>query len=237
MKRFFSKIFIKRLYILLIVILVFLVCLGYNSSRAIVWENEVDKQAYCSNNLLRLHIQANSSSPEDQYLKRQIRDLILIETKQFFKEAEDYEKAVKVAELKIPDLQWKIEEYLQSQGKNLSVELKLGRFEFPTRTYGDLTLPQGDYQALQVIIGNGEGNNWWCVLFPPLCIDNEEGEKTDENMFLKLAFAKDDDNFEVEYRLKFLEVLSDIPEWIKADYLDILRITLLGSNGILSGVE
>ncbi|MCG8642267.1 MAG: stage II sporulation protein R [Desulfobacterales bacterium] len=232
-----KRLYIKRLYILIIVILAFLICLGYNSTRAIVWENEVDKQAYCSNNLLRLHIQASSSSPEDQYLKRQIRDLILTETKHFFKKVDDHEKAVKVAEYNIPDLQWKIENFLQSQGKNIPIELKLGRFEFPTRTYGDLTLPQGKYQALQIIIGNGEGNNWWCVLFPPLCLDNEESENVDENMFLKLAFAKDDEDFQVEYRFKFLEVLSDIPEWIKADYLDILRITLLGSNGILSGVK
>ncbi|AZR73028.1 stage II sporulation protein R [Anoxybacter fermentans] len=219
----------KRLYILIIVTIVILICLGFNASQAFVLTNGSTEYAYRSNNLLRLHILANSSSPEDQYLKRQVRNLILKETSGFFKDIPSLDRAVEVTSTNLPNLKRKIEDYLQSQGKNYSVKLEIGRFEFPTRTYGNMTLPEGEYQALRVVLGKGEGNNWWCVLFPPLCLDNED----DERQLMALAFTRNKRDLEVKYRFKILDTLEEIPQWVKMNYLEILRLAVMGSNAAM----
>ncbi len=223
----------KRLYILIIVTLVFLLGMTFNSTRALVWEDD-EQVAYRSENLLRLHILANSSSPEDQYLKRQVRDLILIETGKFFRNVDNVETAIQVTSTNLPTLQKKVEDYLRIQGKNIAVKLELGRFKFPTRTYENVTLPAGEYQALKVCLGEAEGNNWWCVLFPPLCLDNEkEVSGSESGQYMALAFSPEESELKIEYRLKFLEILEDVPQWVKANYLNVLRVALMGSNGVV----
>lgn len=202
----------KRIYILIVTTLVILIGLGLNASQAFEWEDD-PSYAYRSDNLLRLHILADSSSPEDQYLKRQVRDLILHETKTFFQDVPDFEQAIEVTNTNLPNLQRKVEEYLHHQGNDIQVKMDMGRFHFPTRTYGDVTLPAGEYQALRVMLGKGEGNNWWCVLFPPLCLDQGE-EKVDEKQLMAMAY--DPTKVKVEYRLKLWETMKTVPGWIAA---------------------
>lgn len=224
----------KRVYILVIVTLVIFIGLGINSSRAFVWEIDDQTYAYRSDNLLRLHILANSSSPEDQFLKRQIRDLIVGETSGLFQEVSSMDQAMEVTNTHLLSLQSKVEEYLHSQGKKLNVHMDLGDFNFPTRTYGNLTLPAGEYQALRVVLGEGDGNNWWCVLFPPLCLDNEEENLVDqEESMMTFVLSQNPDELEIEYRLKFLEGLEEVPQWVKANYMNVLRLALMGSNGVV----
>lgn len=201
----------KRLYILIVATLVILVGLGLNASKAFEWEDD-PTHAYRSDNLLRLHILADSSSPNDQYVKRQVRDLILQETRAFFQDVPDFEHAVEVTSTNLPNIQRRVEEYLQSQGSSLRVKMDLGHFDFPTRTYGNVTLPAGEYQALRVTLGKGEGNNWWCVLFPPLCIDYEENP--DDKQLLAMPY--DPAKVKVEYRFKLWEVCKSVPRWVGA---------------------
>ncbi|MCK4259106.1 MAG: stage II sporulation protein R [Halanaerobiales bacterium] len=225
----------RRLYVLIIATLVILICMGFNSSRAVVWDNNDEINAYCSENLLRLHVLANSSSPEDQYLKRQVRYLILKETNGLFKEVSGLDQALDVTNTNLLNFQRKVEEYLLSEGKRIPVKMEIGSFEFPTRTYGNVTLPTGEYRALRIILGEGEGNNWWCVLFPPLCLDQDEKfTEEQENQLASLAFQKKQGDLKVEYRFKILEGLSKIPKWVKANYLDILKIGLFKHNGLLN---
>ena len=206
----------KRLSALLIATFLVTCCLGFMSSNAFRLEAG-DTEAYCSDNLLRLHILANSSSPEDQYLKREVRDLVIQETRGFFDNVANADRAVEVTSTNLPTLQHRIEEYLRSKGRPMTVKLELGRFQFPTRTYGQVTLPDGEYQALRVILGNGEGNNWWCVLFPPLCMDKEKANQgVDEKKLMALALSKNQGNLKVHYRLKLLEKLEGIPRWVKS---------------------
>lgn len=208
----------RRLYVLIVATLVILCCLGVMSSRAFVLEAG-DTNAYRTDNLLRLHILANTSSPEDQYLKREVRDIILRETKNFYKDIKEADRAVAVTSTNLPTLQRRVEEYLKSQGKDIPVKMELGRFEFPTRTYGNVTLPAGEYQALQVVLGEGEGNNWWCVLFPPLCMDNEKSNpKLSEKQLMSVAFSKDQGNMKVHYRFKLLSKLESVPKWVKSKF-------------------
>ncbi len=219
----------RRLYILIIATFAILICLGFNSSRAIVWENDNGAYAFRSDNLLRLHILANSSSPEDQYLKRQIRDLIIDEAHGLFTNVNDLNQAVEVTNTNLPTLKHRIEEYLFSQGKKLEVKMDIGNFEFPTRTYGNVTLPAGDYRALRVTLGEGDGNNWWCVLFPPLCLDQEEKiTKNDKKQLSSIFLANEPEEIKVEYRFKILETLGEIPKWVRAcaesKYFSTLKI-------------
>ena len=122
-----------------------------------------------SGNLIRLHVVANSDSPEDQELKNTVRDNILAYVRNEVKDSKNIEQTRAMICEKIPEITNLARETIQSNGYSYDVETTLGVYPFPTRAYGDIALPAGNYQALKVVIGNGEGSNWWCVLFPPLC--------------------------------------------------------------------
>ena len=122
--------------------------------------------------ILRLHILANSDSAEDQRVKLAVRDAILekLPSPDSAADAEAY-LMTHGAELLAT-----AEQVLRENGKPYSVQLMLGEFDFPDRQYGDTVYPAGRYRALRVLLGRAEGANWWCVLFPPLCIVTAEAE-------------------------------------------------------------
>ena len=120
---------------------------------------------------VRLHILANSDSEEDQALKIRIRDAILTEFGDGLSDIESTEEA----RLELTSLLPEIEEFarakVKEEGYSYTVSATLGEEWYETREYEDFTLPRGYYTSLRVIIGEGEGKNWWCVMFPPLCLD------------------------------------------------------------------
>ena len=122
-----------------------------------------------SNNLIRLHVIANSDSPEDQALKRDVRDVILNYMKDKYTVTKNVEETKLLIKENLNEIQGLAAKEIQRQEKNYSVDAMFGSYPFPTKVYGDITLPAGNYEALRVVIGKGEGANWWCVLFPPLC--------------------------------------------------------------------
>lgn len=122
-----------------------------------------------SGNLIRLHVVANSDSPEDQELKCAVRDEILAYVQNEVKNSKSIEQTKSVICEKMPEITNIARETVLANGYDYEVETALGMYPFPTRAYGDIILPAGNYQALKVIIGDGSGSNWWCVLFPPLC--------------------------------------------------------------------
>lgn len=124
---------------------------------------------------LRLHILANSDSEKDQEAKLAVRDAVLNEAKKRF-EAENVTTADEARELLLDigaELTVAAERALIERGMDYGVQLEYGRFAFPDRVYGEKTYPAGDYNALRMILGKGSGHNWWCVMFPPLCIIDE----------------------------------------------------------------
>lgn len=126
-----------------------------------------------SNGLIRLHVIANSDSDEDQRLKLKVRDTLLSQCGEI-KSGEDTIDAVKWDICNNLDYIEKIaKDEIKRQGYDYSVKASFGLSQFPEKTYGNITLPSGEYQALRVEIGKGEGKNWWCVLFPPLCFVEE----------------------------------------------------------------
>ena len=128
-----------------------------------------------SEGVLRLHVIAASDSEEDQSVKLAVRDAIL----PLFSEAESYADARAYLLAHGKEIQSTAEAVLNDRGFNYGVQLSLGTETFPDRTYGDLLFPAGDYDALCVRLGPAAGHNWWCVLFPPLCIVSETGEPVD----------------------------------------------------------
>ena len=131
--------------------------------------------------VLRLHIIANSDEADDQELKLKIRDTILEYSPELFSESRNIEEALQNAEEKLSQIEEIATNEIKAQGYNYNVKAKLCKSYFETREYDDFTLPAGNYDALRIEIGKAEGKNWWCVLFPALCIPTAQEENTLEN--------------------------------------------------------
>ncbi|PTM56771.1 stage II sporulation protein R [Desmospora activa] len=126
---------------------------------------------------IRLRILANSDSSEDQALKRKVRDAVIQEIDQWSQKPRSIDKARKAIKEKTPQLKRLAEETLQANGSDQSVDVTFGMVPFPTKLYGDQIYPAGEYEALLITLGEGKGDNWWCVLFPPLCfVDMSNGD-------------------------------------------------------------
>lgn len=119
--------------------------------------------------LIRLHVLANSDSDEDQALKRAVRDAVIAALEPTLAQAESLEEAEGAIRGQLGLMEKTAAAVLRSHGKDHAVRAEFGRFQFPTRQYGSVLLPAGEYSALRVVLGEGAGQNWWCVLFPPLC--------------------------------------------------------------------
>ncbi|MCO5385873.1 stage II sporulation protein R [Desulfosporosinus sp.] len=124
--------------------------------------------------LIRFHVLANSDSDEDQALKRAVRDAILKEVAPQLAVAQSLEESRQIVKEIQPDMEGIALSVIQAWNKNYTVHTEYGHFPFPTKSYGTLVLPAGEYEALRVVIGEGQGSNWWCVLFPALCFVDVE---------------------------------------------------------------
>ena len=132
--------------------------------------------------VLRLHILANSDSDEDQALKLKVRDRVLAETGEIFSGAENLETAQTLAKENLGKICASATDELRKNGSDATVTAGLCRMYFETRQYDGYTLPAGMYDAVRIEIGKAEGKNWWCVMFPPLCVGSAMDEKELEEM-------------------------------------------------------
>ncbi|HHY81791.1 MAG TPA: stage II sporulation protein R [Clostridiales bacterium] len=119
--------------------------------------------------LIRLHVIANSDSPEDQALKLRVRDKLLLSFGDLFRSVRTIDEARVLIESNLDNLKETALTEIRKQGYEYQVEAQLGVYPFPTKVYGSKVYPAGRYEALRVVIGEGKGANWWCVMFPPLC--------------------------------------------------------------------
>ena len=118
---------------------------------------------------IRFHVIANSDSPADQELKLRVRYRLLEDFTSELSGIESINQGRKRIAENLREIKNAALQEIKSSGSSYPVEVKFGRFQFPTKAYGDLVLPAGEYDALKVVIGQGKGANWWCVMFPPLC--------------------------------------------------------------------
>jgi stage II sporulation protein R len=139
---------------------------------------------------IRLRILANSDKGSDQALKRQVRDAVNAKISLWVKDLTSLDKAKSVIKSKLPEIQAIAEKVVRDQGANQTVHVKFGKVQFPTKLYGEFLYPAGDYQAILITLGKGEGANWWCVLYPPLCfLDFSNGVAVSDGFEEKKAKA------------------------------------------------
>jgi stage II sporulation protein R len=142
-----------------------------NRSNAAVIVSEIPQES------IRLRILANSDSPQDQALKRDIRDAIVAQMEQWVTGPQTIEEARAFVTDHLSELDQLVGAMIQQRGYKYEHTVELGIVPFPTKMYGNQVYPAGDYEALRVTIGEAKGQNWWCVLFPPLCfVDSVSGE-------------------------------------------------------------
>lgn len=127
--------------------------------------------------MLRMHVIANSDSIEDQNLKLKVRDAVLLKGKEIFDGSVTADDAVEKIKPYIPELEKTALSVIKNEGYNYDVKITVQKDFFKTRTYDNaVTLPAGYYTAVKVIIGEGKGQNWWCVMFPPMCLPAANAE-------------------------------------------------------------
>lgn len=165
--------------------------------------------------VVRLHILANSDSEEDQRLKLAVRDAVLEEYGEVLNCGDKTAAEERISEL-LPAVKKTAEETLATHGCPHTVKIYFTEEKYPTRTYGELDFPAGVYSSLRIIIGEGEGQNWWCVLFPPICLDAAveaaatTPSKPNELDEAEWKLVSRDGRYEVRFRL--LEMLAELAE-------------------------
>lgn len=144
--------------------------LGLGLAAALIWGNvSLHRQQALADRVVRLHILANSDSEEDQALKLQVRDRVLDRAAEILTESADRAAAERALRAALPELESLAADEIALRGYDYPVTAELADTAFPTREYDGFALPAGRYLALRLVIGAGEGHNWWCVVFPPLC--------------------------------------------------------------------
>lgn len=152
----------RKLIFSLALIISFIYMVSFHSNSQEAYMNLKD-------GIIRLHVKANSDTEEDQALKLKVRDRILKETAPLLEKSESIEETRAIVKENLDNIKSIAEDVIKEEGKDYKVEVNFGMTSFPTRKYGEMVLPAGEYEALLVTIGEGKGQNWWCVMFPPLC--------------------------------------------------------------------
>ncbi|MDF2632457.1 MAG: stage sporulation protein [Caproiciproducens sp.] len=161
--------------------------------------------------VLRLHILANSDSKEDQALKLKVRDRVLKETGAFFVAQTKSEAQENVKE-HIDLVKSVAKDEIKKQGYDYDVDVKLVEMFFNTRQYDDITMPAGKYQAMRITIGAAKGKNWWCVLYPPMCIPSAQPKKELGDVLSDEQLNIVEENPKYEVRFAIVELFENIKE-------------------------
>ena len=156
--------------------------------------------------VVRLHVLANSDSEEDQALKLKVRDTVTETAAGLFDTAENADEALKVAEERLPEILAAAQQRVYDEGDTYPVGAEMTRMYFTTRTYESGTLPAGMYDAVRITIGEGAGKNWWCVVFPPICVPAASEHK-------ELSDVLDEEQVDIVTQPQKYEVKFKIVEW------------------------
>lgn len=180
--------------------------------------------------IIRFHILGNSDSNEDQALKLKVRDKVLEYIAPLMSKCTNIEESRQVLESENKKIRQIAQQVVNANGYSYIVKTELSKVEFPVKIYGAIVLPQGQYEAYRILLGNAEGHNWWCVMFPPLCFTditkgNVEVEKTKKEMKsvltpeeYKLVQTSEDEDSSTKIVVKFkiAEEFQKFVNWIKA---------------------
>lgn len=185
-----------------VVVLLFVLCL--------ISVLPVHGEAKIYDTVVRLHVLANSDSEQDQALKLQVRDEVLRITGPMLKGCDSRERAEEILREGLAEIEQVAKEAVRARGCDYPVSVRLGQEEYPTRSYESCCFPSGTYLSLQVCIGEAEGKNWWCVLFPPLCLSaaGAGDGQSNEEAFISVGLTGEQyrvitETDQVKYRVRF----------------------------------
>ena len=203
-----TKVKIVILLIFLLFLYTFVCAYSYSKSTS----NDI------KNNVFRLHVIANSDNKLDQDLKYIVRDNLLNYMNKICANCKSKEEAISIVQENKETFRQIALDTIKENGYSYDVNINIGNFEFPTKTYGDISLPSGNYDALRVEIGKAQGQNWWCVMFPPLCfVDVTSGVVPQESKDLlkenlseeEFTLISDNSSSEINFKFKLLEIFSN----------------------------
>lgn len=173
-----------------------------------------------SNSVLRLHIVANSDSDIDQNLKFLVRDRIISEASQLFVSSSSAKESAEIAKASLDKICLIAQSEIAKNGFSYPVSAEVTKCAFPTKSYGSITLPGGQYTALKINIGEAKGQNWWCVMYPPLCLADgvlscpkTSGDKLKSSLSpeeYRLITKEQSGAIPVEVRFKIVEIFQNI---------------------------
>ncbi len=202
----------KKYLLLSFVLIAFIILSAYSYSYAV---NET-----LSNNVFRLHVIANSDNEEDQNLKYKVRDELIKYMETLTTSNNTKEEVIQIANNHLEDFKTIAENVIKENGFDYDVNVEIGNFSFPTKQYGDISFPAGFYDALKVQIGEAKGQNWWCVMFPPLCfVDVTSGvvpEESKANLEENLGqeeydiISNDEDSEIIDFKFKIVEFFENL---------------------------
>ena len=201
-----SRLFKFLIIIYLFILFIFITAKSYANS--IFYE--------LSNNIFRLHIIANSDSPKDQELKLKVRDNVIKYIKDLSIYSYSKNDIINITQNHSNKIKKIALDTIKENGYNYNVTIEFGNFYFPTKHYGNISLPSGTYDALRIKIGKAKGQNWWCSLFPPLCftdvssgiIDNKTNENLKSNLNNEQYNIITSKNNTVKFKFKIIELLN-----------------------------
>lgn len=205
-----KKLKIGRIFVILILLSLFILI------SAISYVDAVSNNI--ADSVFRLHVIANSDSKEDQELKLKVRDELLSYMNIISKDSTNKQEAMQIANEHKEEFIQIAEKVIKENGYNYTVNVQVGKADFPTKYYGDITLPAGTYDALKVQIGEAKGQNWWCVMFPPLCFVDVSTGIVPNNSKQELKQSLDNeeydlisktDNNEISFKFKIVELFQN----------------------------
>lgn len=198
----------KNLFLALLVLAVFAAFFGRMTQKT-----QADPlQPEIAAKILRFHVLANSDSDEDQNVKLKVRDAVGQMLQDKLKNAKDRKETEAIVRKNLPQIIETAEQTLQKEGYRYGAKARIADVEFPVKTYGNYTFPEGTYRALQITLGNGKGHNWWCVLYPNMCFQGSVYEVVDESseealreVLTQEEYADVFDSGKMQIRWKFLD--------------------------------
>jgi stage II sporulation protein R len=207
----------KGICIILVFTIIFLSI--YNASGNNVANAE---QKSIENKIIRFHVIANSDTIQDQAIKLKVRDAVLKYIYPKMNNSKDINDSRSVLHNYDDEIKNISEKVLKDNGFSYSVQTVLDHENFPIKTYGNITLPQGQYEAYKIVLGSGKGHNWWCVMFPPLCfVDITRGEISNKQTEAEMKKVLTNDEYEmvnndskdqekIVIKFKFVEIFNDM---------------------------
>lgn len=212
MKKIIQNSIFKRFLVLLFLLFIYTIICAFSYVNAV--------SSNIESSVFRLHVIANSDSKEDQTLKYIVRDNILEYINNISKTATSKDEVISIAQNNIDAIKEIAQKTVYENGYTYDVNVKIGNFAFPTKQYGDISFPAGFYDALRIEIGSASGQNWWCVMFPPLCfVDVSSGVvPEDSKEFLQESLSSEEysllseskNNNDLNFKFKIVELFQNI---------------------------